>query len=78
MSRKLIAYHGGSGMWTVQSEDGSRTYSVRVNGRGKVTITNPRTGNILNPMGPTGREILTAMETARKRERDMADAALGR
>lgn len=78
MSKKLIAYHGGSGMWSVQSEDRTRTYSVRVNGRGKVTITNSRTGNILNPIGPTGREILTAMDASRKRERDMADAALGR
>lgn len=65
MSAKLTAYYGGSGMWTVRSADGSRSYEVTVSGRGKVRITNRR-GDVLDLNGPTAAEVLRAINSARK------------
>lgn len=63
MSGKLTAHYGGSGMWSVASANGKRTYSVTVSARGKVKIVNRR-GDVLNPTGPTAQEIQRAMKTA--------------
>lgn len=74
MSAKLTAYHGGSGMWTVRSADGKRSYDVTVSGRGKVRITNRR-GDVLNPNGPTAAEVVRAMDVARKTQKALAERA---
>lgn len=74
MSAKLTAYHGGSGMWTVRSADGKRSYDVIVSGRGKVRITNRR-GDVLNPNGPTAAEVVRAMDHARKTQKALAERA---
>ena len=73
MAAKLTAYYGGSGMWTVQSADGKRRYSI-TSGRGKVRITNRR-GDVLDSSGPTAAEVLRAINAARKTtERQAAQA----
>lgn len=70
---KLTAYYGGSGMWDVRSSDGKRAYSVTVNSRGKVLITN-RKGAVLNPNGPTADEIRRAMKAHTDKQRKLAGA----
>ena len=72
MSAKLTAYYGGSGMWTVRSTDGRRSYEVTVSGRGKVHITNRR-GDVLNPNGPTAAEVVRAMDHYRKTQKALAE-----
>lgn len=73
-SSKLTAYHGGSGMWSVRSSDGKRSYSVTTSGRGKVTITNRR-GDVLDPTGPTASEVLRAMNISRQTQERLAERA---
>lgn len=71
MGSKLTAYHGGSGMWSVTSAGGKRSYSVTINSRGKMAIKNRR-GAVLNPNGPTAQEIQRAIKTAQERTASIA------
>ena len=74
MSSKLIAYHGGSGMWQVRSADGSRAYVVTTGRDGNVASIQTRTRGMLRRDGATGKEIARAIKAARAKERAASEA----
>lgn len=57
----LIAYYGGSGMWSIRNADGSRSYSAVVGKRGRLTKLTNRRGDALRLDGPTADEVYRAM-----------------
>lgn len=64
---KLRAYHGGSGLWSVVSANGKRSYNVEMDHRGNPRYIRGRAG-FLNLTGPTAQEVLRAI--ARRRAED--------
>ena len=74
---RLNAYHGGSGMWSIRSIDGTRAYDVRIGRGDRVTSIRNRRGDAVSPDGPTSQEIKRAIRRSRLAEQQAAAAARG-